>query len=96
MTTESKEIIVKRYEASAGFIVVILLLIVCVLMSCYMTMQLAYAALESGENVLGYRSGAVTIPDAPDALIVPTQISTPPTAEQEYQELAPTVTVTQQ
>lgn len=58
-------------------------------MSCHMTIQLAYAALQSGENVLGYRSGTTTIPDAP---IIPTPISTSPALD-EY-DLAPTVTIT--
>jgi hypothetical protein len=69
-----KQTITKRYEASPGFIIVVMLVVICVLMSCYMTTLVAYAALDSAEGVLGYRTGSV-IPEEPvlDVPLPPTE-----------------------
>lgn len=88
MESQNKQTIVniKRYEANAGFIVVIMLLCACVLVSCYIVTLLGYAALESGERLLGYTPSVEVVP-APE-LIVPD----PPTSLEPL--IAPTITAT--
>lgn len=80
---------VKRYEANTGFIFAIAILCVSFLFACYMVTMVAYAALESGERLLGYQPSSYFI-DEP-ALEIPTQ---PPTAESPALLPAPTITAT--
>lgn len=88
----NRQVIVKRYEASFGFILMMIALMLTVTVLCYMTTLVAYATLESAEGVLGTRSGLeIEAPPALEpALIIPTPL---PTSVPLIPDIAPTVTI---